>query len=63
MGLRPGPIQTPGFGDTIDFDHVKRHYYQVHRDINPTGIVPVAPRPPRLAHPARPRGTRRPAVW
>jgi putative glutathione S-transferase len=36
-------FQTPGFGDTLDFDHVKRHYYQVHRDINPTSIVPVGP--------------------
>jgi glutathionyl-hydroquinone reductase len=36
-------FQTPGFGDTIDFDHIKRHYYQVQRDINPTGIVPVGP--------------------
>ena len=34
---------TPGFGDTIDFDHIKRHYYVVHRDINPSGIVPVGP--------------------
>ncbi|NJC71139.1 glutathione S-transferase family protein [Planosporangium thailandense] len=36
-------FQTPGFGDTVDFDHIKRHYYQVHRDINPTGVVPVGP--------------------
>jgi glutathionyl-hydroquinone reductase len=36
-------FQTPGFGDTIDFDHIKRHYYQVHRTINPTGIVPTGP--------------------
>jgi len=36
-------FQTPGFGDTIDFGHIKRHYYEVHRDINPTGIVPVGP--------------------
>ncbi len=36
-------FQTPGFGDTIDFVHVKRHYYEVHRDVNPTGIVPVGP--------------------
>ncbi|MFF0300336.1 glutathione S-transferase family protein [Streptomyces sp. NPDC004562] len=35
--------QTPGFGDTVDFDHIKRHYYQVHTGINPTGIVPVGP--------------------
>jgi putative glutathione S-transferase len=36
-------FQTAGFGDTIDFDHIKRHYYVVHRDINPTGIVPKGP--------------------
>ncbi|MEU3408188.1 glutathione S-transferase C-terminal domain-containing protein [Streptomyces sp. NPDC006670] len=36
-------FQTPGFGDTIDFDHIKRHYYLVHTDINPTGIVPAGP--------------------
>ena len=35
--------RPPGFGDTIDFDHIKRHYYEVHRDINPTGIVPAGP--------------------
>ncbi|MGW6940744.1 glutathione S-transferase family protein [Streptomyces xanthophaeus] len=36
-------FQTPGFGDTVDFDHIKRHYYLVHEDINPAGIVPVGP--------------------
>ena len=36
-------FQTPGFGDTTDFDDIKRHYYEVHRDINPTGIVPKGP--------------------
>jgi putative glutathione S-transferase len=36
-------FQTPGFGDTIDFDHIKRHYYCVHTTINPSGIVPVGP--------------------
>jgi putative glutathione S-transferase len=36
-------FQTPGFGDTIDFVHIKQHYYEVHRDINPTGIVPEGP--------------------
>jgi putative glutathione S-transferase len=36
-------FQTPGFGDTIDFVHIKRHYYEVHRDINPSGIVPAGP--------------------
>ncbi|HZN17803.1 MAG TPA: glutathione S-transferase C-terminal domain-containing protein [Micromonosporaceae bacterium] len=36
-------FQTPGIGDTIDFDHIKRHYYEVHSHINPTGIVPAGP--------------------
>jgi putative glutathione S-transferase len=35
--------QTPGFGDTTDVVHIKQHYYGVHRDINPTGIVPAGP--------------------
>ncbi|AVM00849.1 glutathione-dependent reductase [Gordonia iterans] len=35
--------QTPGFGDSTNFDHIKRHYYEVHRDINPSGIVPKGP--------------------
>jgi putative glutathione S-transferase len=38
-------FQTPGFGDTVDFDHIKRHYYQVHTGINPTQIVPSGPDP------------------
>jgi putative glutathione S-transferase len=38
-------FQTPGFGETIDFDQIKTHYYVVHRDINPTGIVPAGPDP------------------
>lgn len=32
-----------GFGDTTDFDHIKRHYYGTHPAINPTGIVPKGP--------------------
>jgi len=36
-------FQTPGFGDTTDFVQIKSHYYEVHRDINPTGIVPFGP--------------------
>jgi putative glutathione S-transferase len=38
-------FQTPGFGDTIDFAQIKQHYYGVHRNINPTGVVPVGPDP------------------
>ncbi|MCB5179210.1 glutathione S-transferase family protein [Streptomyces antimicrobicus] len=36
-------FQTPGFGDTVHFGHIKQHYYRVHSDINPTGIVPAGP--------------------
>jgi putative glutathione S-transferase len=36
-------FQTPGFGDTIDFADIKKHYYVVHSDINPTQIVPAGP--------------------
>lgn len=38
-------FQMPGFGETIDFDQIKAHYYVVHEDINPTGIVPKGPDP------------------
>jgi putative glutathione S-transferase len=38
-------FQTPGFGETIDFDQIKTHYYVVHRDVNPSGIVPKGPDP------------------
>jgi len=36
-------FQTPGIGDTVDFDHIKRHYYVTHDQINPTGVVPKGP--------------------
>ena len=36
-------FQTPGFGDTTDFVQIKQHYYIVHQDVNPTGIVPAGP--------------------
>jgi putative glutathione S-transferase len=36
-------FQTAGFGDTVDFDHIKRHYHGTHHMINPTGIVPAGP--------------------
>ncbi len=36
-------LQTPGFGDTIDFEQIKQHYYVVHSDINPTQVVPKGP--------------------
>ena len=36
-------FQTPGFGDTTDFVHIKEHYYVVHTGINPTQVVPAGP--------------------
>lgn len=35
--------QVPGVAETVSLDHIKRHYYGSHRNINPTGIVPVGP--------------------
>lgn len=35
--------QLPGIASTVSFDHIKRHYYMTHEDINPTRIVPVGP--------------------
>jgi glutathionyl-hydroquinone reductase len=35
--------QYPGVAGTTDFTHIKRHYYQSHKTINPTGIVPLGP--------------------
>lgn len=36
--------QRPEIAATINLDHARRHYYESHRTINPTGIVPVGPR-------------------
>jgi len=33
----------PGIADTVNFDHIKRHYYMTHEDINPSRIVPIGP--------------------
>lgn len=35
--------QYEGIAETVNFDHIKRHYYVTHDDINPTCIVPVGP--------------------
>jgi len=35
--------QRPGFGETVNFDHIKRHYYLTHDRLNPTRIVPRGP--------------------
>ncbi|MEO3824925.1 glutathione S-transferase family protein [Actinomadura sp. B10D3] len=33
----------PAFGETTNFDHIKRHYYVTQRNINPSGVVPKGP--------------------
>jgi putative glutathione S-transferase len=35
--------QQPGIAATVNLDHIKRHYYVTHDDINPTRIVPIGP--------------------
>ena len=35
--------QYPRVKETVNFTHIKHHYYQSHRSINPTGIVPIGP--------------------
>ncbi|MBU6338140.1 MAG: glutathione S-transferase family protein [Acidobacteria bacterium] len=35
--------QQPGIAETVNLDHIKRHYYMTHPQINPTGVVPKGP--------------------
>ncbi|MGT2812116.1 glutathione S-transferase family protein [Streptococcus minor] len=35
--------KMPGITETVNFDHIKKHYYGSHKTINPTGVVPVGP--------------------
>ncbi|EJM11976.1 putative glutathione S-transferase [Pseudomonas sp. GM18] len=35
--------QWPGIAETVDFTHIKNHYYGSHKTINPTGVVPKGP--------------------
>ena len=37
--------QWPGVRETVDFDHITRHYYYSHDTINPHRIVPIGPSP------------------
>lgn len=41
--------QVPGVAQTVDMHHIKAHYYASHRNINPTGIVPLGPQVDHLA--------------
>ena len=47
--------QVPGIAGTVNFRHIKSHYYQSHRTINPSGIVPAGPDVDFSAPPARER--------
>ena len=35
--------QLPGVAATVDFEHIKRHYYESHPTVNPSGVVPLGP--------------------
>ena len=35
--------QQEGIAETVNFDHIKRHYYITHDDINPSRVVPLGP--------------------
>ena len=35
--------QQPGIDETVSIDHIKRHYYMTHEEINPTRVVPLGP--------------------
>ncbi len=35
--------QAPGVAATVDFDHIKRHYFMSHRHLNPSGLAPKGP--------------------
>ena len=35
--------QVEGVADTVNMDHIKRHYYESHATVNPTAIVPKGP--------------------
>lgn len=36
---------VPAFGDTTQFEHIKKHYTKSHRQINPLSITPLGPQP------------------
>jgi putative glutathione S-transferase len=48
--------QQPAVAETVDFNHIKRHYYMTHGEINPSRIVPIGP---DLSHLSRSHGRER----
>jgi glutathionyl-hydroquinone reductase len=43
QGYMTDLYQQPGIADTVNFDHIKRHYYLTHEAINPTRLIPIGP--------------------
>jgi len=37
--------QQPGIGETVNFDHIRQHYYLTHAAINPARLIPIGPVP------------------
>ena len=35
--------QVPGVAGTVNMDHIKRHYYTSHPELNPRGLIPPGP--------------------
>lgn len=35
--------QMPGIAETVNFDHIRHHYFRSHKTINPTGIISIGP--------------------
>ena len=33
----------PGIAETVNFDHIRTHYFRSHKTINPTGIISIGP--------------------
>ena len=63
VGATPATCsRRPGSATPSTSTHIKRHYYVVHADINPTRDRAEGPGPRGLAHPARPRGRSAAAV-
>ena len=47
--------QQPGIAETVNFDHIKRHYYITHTELNPCQIVPLGPQLDLTSPPGRER--------
>jgi hypothetical protein len=39
----PPLYNLPNIAQTVNLDHIRRHYYESHTTINPTGVVPLGP--------------------